>query len=110
MDAFYVNLLAWLSILFILMLGFLIMALMSRRAMRQVLKIFHKTSSLCSQRPKGVEELGLNPPGFVERMFKLRDYKPYALQALIQAGIVRKDFTGRVCLLEDKVPEAFRNA
>lgn len=108
MDAFYVNLLAWLSIPLILLLGLFIMALMSKRAMRQVVQIFHKTSSLCSQRPKGVEELGLNPPGFVERMLKPKDYKPYALQALIQAGIVRKDFNGRVCLLQDKVPEAFK--
>ena len=85
-----------------LLVVFFIQGLLVRRAAFQVVRIFRENQSLCSQWPKRVEELGLQSPGFIDRMFKPRDYKPYALQALISAGTVRVRDDGRVCLLEDK--------
>lgn len=105
MDPQMANFMALLFIGWLLFLAFYIPKIMMKRAVLQVIKIFRKSSSLCSQSPKGVEELGLQDPDFVDRLFKPRDYKPYALKALIMAGAVRENHDGRVCLLENKVPE-----
>jgi hypothetical protein len=108
MDGNLPNLMAWLilSALFLLAV-FVIPGLMVRRAVSQVIKIFRKNHSLCSEGFRTIEELGLKPLSFFERLsrFKLlRDYKPYALQAMIQMGMVRLRDHGKVCLLEDRVP------
>lgn len=87
-----------------LMASFIVQGLMIRRAAFQVIKIFRDNHCVCSQGYKTIDELGLRAKSFMERMvhFGLRDYKPYALQALIQAEIVSKTSDGKVCLLENK--------
>ena len=85
-----------------------IQGLMFKRAVFQVIRIFRENRSFCSEKPKKVEELGLQPTGYIQRMFRRRDYKPYALQAMIKQGIVRLTEDGKVCLLKDKVAESLR--
>jgi hypothetical protein len=105
MEGNAVNLLFLLVLVaFLLMAVFVVQGLLVRRAAFQVTKIFRENHSLCSQGYKTIDELGLRAPSFTERMFRfgLRDYKPYALQALIQAGVVRDAPDGKVCLLELK--------
>jgi hypothetical protein len=76
-----------------------------KRAVSQVISIFRQSHSLCSESPKTVNELGLEPKSLADRMLKLRDYKPYALQILVYTGVVRVTNDEKVCLLEEKVPE-----
>lgn len=103
------NVIGWVMFFVVsLFLSFYIQGLMVKRAIFQVLQIFRREHSLCSQRPKKLEELGLQPPGLMERMFRLRDYKPYALQALVKAKAVRLGDDGRLCLREENVPDVFR--
>ncbi len=111
MDAHSTNILAWAVVISLFLLGLQISKFLIRRAVLQVISILRKTYSRCSESPKTVHELGLEQPDFFERMLKPRDYKPYALQALIAAGIVQMDgANGKVCLLENNVPESLKNA
>ena len=95
-------LLFWVSL--ILLAAFVAQGFMFRRAAFQVIRIFRETHSLCSESYRTIDELGLRAKSFMQRMFHfgLRDYKPYALQALIRAEIVRSTSDGKVCLLEKK--------
>jgi len=79
-------------------------AFLMKRAVSQVVDRFRANHSLCSQGAKTVVELGLQPPNFWQRLCKPRDYKPYALRMLIQAGAVRlSDNDNKMCLLEQKL-------
>jgi hypothetical protein len=94
-------------ILLLLGLSFLIalriQAFLMKRAFSQVVDRFRTHHSLCSQGSKTADELGLQPPNFWQRFYKPRDYKPYALQMLIQAGAVRLSDDDKMCLSEQKL-------
>lgn len=95
------------SVLILLILAFLvafrIQAFLMKRAVTQVIDRFQRNHTLCSQGSKTVHELGLQPPTLFERLFKPRDYKPYALQILIMIGVVRFTDDDKMCLLEKKL-------
>ena len=92
--------------LLVFILGvFIIPSFMLKRAINQVIDIFRKNHSLCSDTPMTIEELGLTPPTVFERMFRFRDYKPYALQFLSKIGALREIENRKVCLLENKLTE-----
>ncbi len=76
-----------------------------RRAARQVIKIFREHNATESKDARTIDELGLRPPGALERMMRRRDYKPHALNALMQAGIIKATEDGRLYLSEDKLAE-----
>jgi hypothetical protein len=98
-------LLFWMVLLALFWMGFFVIPrILLRRAISQVISIFRKNHSLCSESPKTVDELGLAPRSLFERFFKPRDYKPYGLQLLINAGIVYRTEDGKLCLLEEKLP------
>lgn len=106
MEPLMINMILWALIIGLFLLSFYLRRAMFRSAVQKVISIFRSTRSLCSQSPKGVEELGLEAPGFMERVLKPKDYKPYVLQALIMGGIVRQYQDGRVCLLDEKIPDS----
>ncbi len=83
---------------------FVIPWVLLKRAILQGVSIFQKSHSLCSESPKTAAELGLARQSLTDRLFKARDYKPYALQLLIKSGMVRLTEAGKMCLMEDKVP------
>ncbi len=100
------NLLFWMMLLTFFWIGlFLIPQMMLRRAVLEVLNIFHQSHSLCSENPKTVDELGLTSQSLTGGLFKPRDYKPYALQMLIKSGMVRLTGEGKMCLWDDKLSE-----
>jgi hypothetical protein len=68
-----------------------------------VIAIFRRNSALDKKTAKTIDELGLKPHGFAEGMFHGRDFKPYALDALAKAGIVKSTEDGRLYLVEDKL-------
>jgi hypothetical protein len=59
-----------------------------KRAIAKVREIFYSHGAIGVENAKTVDELGLTPPSFLERLTKPRDYKPQALRYLKQAGEV----------------------
>jgi hypothetical protein len=76
-----------------------------RRAARQVIKIFRAQNATESKNARTIDELGLRPPGMMERMMRRRDYKPQALDALVQVGVVKVTEDGKLYLSEEKLTE-----
>jgi hypothetical protein len=76
-----------------------------KRAILQVIRIFRREGSLCFQRSKTVGELGLGPPPLWDSIFKMRDFRPFAVQVLIKAGVIHLDPEGRMCMRENKAAE-----
>jgi len=90
----------------LLLLGlFFIPRWLVRRASHQVIKIFRKNSATDIKTARTVDELGLRPPGVMERIGRRRDYKPHALNALMQAGVIQATEDGRLYLSEEKLSE-----
>jgi hypothetical protein len=109
METESVNIIYWVILFTLFWLGlFVIPRILLRRAFSQVISIFRRNHSLCTETPKTVDELGLAPKSLMDRMLKPRDYKPYALQVLIRAGVVRLTENGKVYLLEERAVEFLR--
>lgn len=71
-----------LFILFVILLlgiGILLSRLLMVRAIKEIIRIFFNSGALDAQNAKTREELGIVPQSFLERMYRIRDYKPYAL-------------------------------
>jgi len=84
---------------------FIIPRWLVRRAARQVIRIFREYNATDSKNAKTIDELGLRPPGMMERMMRRRDYKPYALDALVKAEIIQATEDGRLYLSEEKLAD-----
>jgi hypothetical protein len=83
-----------------LILSFRLALFMARRSICKVITIFRENRAVDYQKAQPLEALGLGPlPFFHFRL--LRDYKPWALQTLVQAGIVRTAEQGTFYLSEE---------
>ena len=82
---------------------FYIPRLMINRAIHSVIRILRRSNAVTIPDAKTLEELGLDPKPFMQRAFKLRDYKPYALQILRNADIVQVTEDGRLYLDEGQL-------
>jgi len=71
------------------------------RAVKKVVAIFRKAGATSPQTAKSLDELGLAPKSYAQRMFRTRDYKPYAARLLGQAEIMRATEEGKVYLSEE---------
>ena len=87
---------------------FLIPRIMIRRALSQVIRIFRYHHALSPDSAKTAAELGFRPQNFLDRFLKTRDYKPYALQLLMQAGVIQLTPEGKMCLSEEKLEQFLR--
>ena len=87
----------------ILMLAIFLPALLVRRAMVVVIKIFRANNAVTETNAKVQGDLGLNPKNLLDRFFTLRDYKPQALELLIEARIVQVTNEGKLYLSEQKL-------
>ena len=86
----------------ILLLALLVIPqLLVRRAVKVVLQIFRDHGAVGKKRAKTVEELGLQPKSMFDRMMKPRDYKPRALDMLINANIIQTTEDGKLYLSEE---------
>jgi hypothetical protein len=81
---------------------------MTKRAMVKVIRIFCRHNAVGVRKAKTIDELGLRPPDFFQRLLKPRDYKPYALQVLKQTGIVEMTNDGKLYINENKLEERLR--
>ena len=89
-------------------LSFYISMQMTRRAVRRVLEIFRSKNAIGIHQAKSIDELGLRPPGFVERLVRFRDYRQNALKLLAQAGIVFMTEEGKLFIPQEKFEEISR--
>lgn len=71
-----------------------------RKAIRDVVSIFRRYGATSPGSAKTAQELGLVRANPLERMFRMRDYKPQALTVLGQADIVQMTEEGRLYLSE----------
>jgi len=76
---------------------------LTRRAARQVIKIFRKHNAIDSKTARTVDELGLRPAGMMQRIGRRRDYKPQAMNVLLQVGVIQVTEDGRLYLSEEKL-------
>ena len=82
--------------------------LLTRRAILKVMDIFYQHHALGMKGAKSRHELGLNHPDFLQRMMKPRDYKQYALEILINRGIITVIEGGRMYMVEEKLDQELR--
>ena len=75
----------------------------TKRAVAQVIRIFRERSANSIKNAQTFEELRLKLPGMMDGIVTRRDYKRYALRALMQAGIVQTTPDGKLYLLEEKL-------
>jgi hypothetical protein len=93
-----------LLIIILAILGFWVLPRVRiKRAVDQVVAIFERNNALDARSAKTIDELGLRPPTFLEGMMRMRDFKPYALQILMKADVIRQTDGGRLYLLQDKL-------
>ena len=93
-----------LTVLTIMLLAsFAISGLLARRAMYQVIDKFCHYDALQASKAKTAEEFGLAPRDFFQRLFRPRDYKPYAVRFLKKAGAIRMTQEGKLYLVEEKL-------
>lgn len=74
-----------------------------KRAIPKVIKMFQDHNAVGIKNAKSEEELGFKQRSIMEGMFKPRDYKPHALNVLIQAEIVQVTEDGKLYLSEEKL-------
>ena len=77
--------------------------MMNKRAIKQVIKRFRDREACDPDSAKTIDELGLTPPSFRERLMRFRDYKPAAMNGLVRVGIIQVTGDGRFYLAEDKL-------
>ena len=92
-----------LILLFILLALFVVPQWRLRRAIHQVIRIFREHNAIGIDNSKTIDELGMKSPGILERMLRGRDYKQYAIRALMKAEIVQTTEGGRLYLSEEKL-------
>ncbi len=83
-------------------------AFMTRRAMVEVVRLFYRGNALEAEDAKTLADLGLNPPSFMQRIAKPRDYKPHALRLLQQIGAVQVTEEGKFYMVEEKLHGSLR--
>jgi len=82
-------------------LAFKLYKIMVRRAMIKVIKAFRDKGALGINSAREIDELGVTKRPFFTI---LRDYRPLALQYLIEARVIHLTNEGRMYLIEDKLP------
>jgi hypothetical protein len=92
-----------LLIIILAIMGFLVLRIRMSRAVKQVVAIFERNNALDARSAKTIDELRLKPPTFLQGMGRMRDFKPYALQILMNAEVVCQTDGGRLYLLQDKL-------
>jgi len=97
------TLLVFLVIVLLILVAYYLSRYLFKRAVRQVIWRFRAKGAINPKSAATLEELGLAPRKFLENMFKTRDYKPYALQLLIEADVVRPTPDGRFFLSESEL-------
>jgi hypothetical protein len=92
-----------------LVLGLYIRTLLTRKAVVKVIGIFYQKNALTPQGAKTQHELGLDPPEFLHRLTRPRDYRQSALRILMMQDIVVATAEGRLYLVEQRLDPSLRS-
>lgn len=74
-----------------------------KRGMRHVVLAFRERGATDYEHAVTAQELGVVRGRLYDRMFKIRDYKPDALNILLQADVVQMTEEGRLYLSEENL-------
>jgi hypothetical protein len=103
------------SVLFLLMFlivalaaAFFISGFLVKRATFKVIETFYRQDAFDWNHARTIEELGLQPPDFLGRIMRIRDYKPQALRFLIEKGMIQRTPDGKLYLVEKQLDEGLR--
>jgi hypothetical protein len=98
----YVTILVILGIVLLIVLAFFGASVLARRATKSVIRAFRSHDALTPERAMTLEELGLRSNSIFQ--FKvIRDYKPAAINFLVQNNIVQITDDGKYFLSEDSL-------
>ena len=98
-------------VIVLLVAMFVVPQFLIARAMKKVIKIFRENNAVGVRHAKTAEELGLEQKGMLDRLMKPRDYKPRALQYLMQVNIVDMTEDVKLYLMEENLANTkFGNA
>ena len=90
--------------LLILVVGvYFIPRFLVRKAVKKVVALFRAREATSPATALTAQELGLVQPRFMDRMFRMRDYRPHALRALVQANIIKVTEDGALYLSEEEL-------
>lgn len=78
---------------------------MIKRAIKQTIAIFRHFGALREDQARTRTELGLDPPDFMARITSLRDYKPSAMQILMNEGVIVSTPAGKLYMDPEKLDE-----
>lgn len=91
------------GVIVVLAIAMFLSRFLMMRAFSTVIKIFQEYNAINDKNAKTIDELGLRPPSFTQRMFRARDYKPQALNILIRADIIQTTEDGKLYLSEENL-------
>ncbi|MBI2868321.1 MAG: hypothetical protein HYX96_00645 [Chloroflexi bacterium] len=92
-----------LAIILLLFLSVRLSFLLARRAVCQVISTFRRHRAVEPREARTLQDLGLVRSWF---SMGLRDYKPWALQTLLQAGVIKVVMDDMFYLSEEKLDSA----
>jgi len=72
-----------------------------KRAINQVVAFLGHSNALDDKSAETIDELRLSLHMFLERVLRLRDFKPHEQQILMQVEAIRKTEGGKLCLSLD---------
>ena len=80
---------------------FYVPRLLVKRAVRKVVAQFRERGAISPETATTLAELGLVQDSFYNRVFRLRNYRPYAVRMLGQAELLRATEEGTVYFSEE---------
>jgi hypothetical protein len=98
----------FLVLMLMIFMSLLISGYLVKRATEEVIGRFCSYDALEIRKARTLKDLGLVPRDFFQRLFRRRDYKPYALQSLSQAGIIRTTQEGKLYLVEERLNDKLK--
>jgi hypothetical protein len=101
MNAININAPLILVMLILLVLSFRLSMSLARRAICKVISIFRQNNAVQYERALPLDSMGLRATNQLFAFRLLRDYKPWAIQTLMQAGVIRAAATNTFYLSED---------
>jgi hypothetical protein len=101
MNAININAALILVMLILLVLSFRLSMSLARKAICKVISIFRQNDAVRYDRALRLENMGLRFTNPLISFRLLRDYKPWAIQTLVQAGVIRAASTDTFYLSED---------
>jgi hypothetical protein len=90
-------------VIVLLLAMFIVPQFLIARSMKKVIQIFKENNAVGVRHAKTAEELGLQEQNMFQRLMRPRDYKPRAMQYLMQVGILEMTEDGKLYLVEENL-------